>query len=246
MVHVQDDGELETLKGLLSSMDPEDLPPEDSPSLFRWPENLRATVNFCETTSSATAGAPHTRRPGFLLTYSDGSTMLVSEREAHFILQAFILSPSATRSQAAASLSHISFLRPVLPVAPPVVHPAQAERPVWSVGATSGSRTAEALVLQAHAVVAAQLLAGDAVFRNLHESSQAQDNLRVQHVRLCLLPDGGAGEVAQSREDVRRLQTRLKQLLQHRGRGMHFEGSDLEDIVRDLEESVRAAAIGRA
>ena len=95
-------------------------------------------------------------------------------------------------------------------------------------------------------MVAAQLLSGDANFRNLHESSQAQDALRLQLVRRCLLPDGGAGGIAQSRADVRRLRARLVQLLEHRGRGMHYEGSDLEDIVRDLEESVRAAAIGHA
>lgn len=242
----------ESLPVVLKHMDNRSCAANHSPAHLNWPAHVRASRNFWKATSSTTPGAPYTRRSGFVLTCADGSALLLSEREAHYVREAHILSSAARRGKATASLSHIAFLRPALPAttasAPqpsgmarllPLLSSGSADhgpaRPLWSVGAAVNGENAPQQ--QAQAVVAAQLFAGDAVFQQMHHSTRTQDAERLKLVEQCLIAATGRSV------DATTLRARVMQLLSHRGRDMHFTDSDLDDIVQRVATKQRTAAM---
>jgi hypothetical protein len=205
-----------------------------SPSQLCWPSSIRASNNFTYTTTYTTALADYMRRPAFLLRCLDGTILLISEREAHFILEAMYTTDHGSDQQllysSRTSVAHLSFARSVLPVLSK-----SPEEPVMSAGAPFCSCHTSAQATAACSVVAAQVFAGETLYRRLQWQAPETGPQDDERLRLLKGIVSGAGSNGEDEEEFCDwCKSAVLELLTHRGRSRHFQDSCLDDVCREL------------
>ena len=184
-------------------------------TVLSWPSDAYATQNFCDAVPSPTLWSPDfVRRPGFLVLCADGSTLLLSEREAHGLLCA---RHEACASGAAQCMTivHLALVR-------------AAAAPLRSAPrvATNG-------------VVAAQLFAGESLFQDAGPGAAGEicerDTARMARLKSVLLDGAANGDAIGARAAA------AKQLLAHRGREKHFPDSCVDTVCTDGAADAREA-----
>ena len=236
-----------------------------SPSSLRWPTQLFATGNFwhsvqgtlCSTHDSV--AAHFMRRSAFLLMCIDGSALMLSEREAHFIAQAFHDAKRASDLHAGSTaLVHTSFASVALPhvatsdqkprrcaciagAAQCLHHICCAPVPV-----ASSMPPAAQLGTAASCAAAARLFNGACSFMQLpgcevvvadDSAVEAQDTQRRTLITAVVL--GGAADV----HAVSKRTGAACELLAMRGRRAHYHGSDLASVCEQGQNEARACAV---
>ena len=182
------------------------------------------------------------RQPGFSLICRDGSVLLLSDREAHFILLAF---HDAARSGAPlgpqATLVHLAFACTSLPICKPGDHVVDKRTAFTLVAGDPHANVPDAakdgLV---RCIVAVLLFAGKSTYRFDMRDGQnlsARDGARMAALRQVIL--GGAhGSAA-----VAARTAAVQRLLEHRRRAAHYEGSCIHDVCRAGMQHARAAQV---
>ena len=217
---------------------------------LQWSTEAHVTANFCnsllaspvDTDASLVdtdASADHVRFPGFLLFCLDGSTLLLSEREAHFVLTAM---HDACRAEGATAMNtaprtavvQLSFARAALPRATSEQHVA------LDAGGILREWTEAQALSASLCVVSAQLFAGETAYQRLPGSRATQDEKRMELLRHVLL-DGVHGV-----EGVRVRQSAVQQLLVCRKRSKHYLDSDLDEVLRADAARARAEQLQKS
>lgn len=237
------------------------------PSDLCWPTALYATGNFWHSVEGTAYGVPATvpaefmRHARFLLACLDGSVLLVSEREAHHIAQAFhdAARNGGTRQDSSALL-HASFAHVGLPHEPSrscckrqcrcVAAGVPLAHHMCCAGASAPARSRVALPAapartMALCAAAASLFNGACSFSYLAGSEAAasvaalesQDAQRMNLVRAVVL--GGA----ETALDVEARTQAVRTLLALRRRRKHYHGSDLSSICERGLDQARARAL---
>ena len=202
-----------------------------------WPTAALVTANFCNAvTVSGLRGsnADYIRMPSFLLICLDGSALLLSEREAHFVLAAM---HDARRAVAAApaqapamrtAVVHLAFARAALP------RMSGDAQFVLGAGATLACMSSAHALSASLCVVGAQLFAGDTAYQRVPGSLLARDEKRMKMLRHLLL--GGAFGV----HGIGVRAGAVQELLACRKRGKHYLDSCLDDVFRAGTAAARA------
>ena len=210
---------------------------------LQWSTEAHVTANFCNLLLASLidtdASADHVRFPGFLLFCLDGSTLLLSEREAHFVLTAMhdahrADGTAATKTMPRTAVVHLSFARAALPCA------ASAQHAALDTGGSLMEWTEAQALSASLCVVSAQLFAGETAYQRLPGSRATQDEERMELLRHVLL-DGAHGV-----EGVRVRQSAVQQLLVCRKRSKHYLDSDLDDVLRAGAARARAEQLQKS
>jgi hypothetical protein len=219
---------------------------DHSPSQLCWPSSIRASNNFTYTTTNTTALADYMRRPAFLLRCLDGTILLISEREAHFIFEAIYTTDQGSaqrlRHRSLTSVAHLSFARTALPVlleAP--------KEPVMSAGAPFCGCHTTAQANAACSVVAAQVFAGETLYRRLQGPALQTDDQDDRRFTLLkgIVGSRAGGDSEVEVQDVDWRKTAVLEMLTHRGRAKHFADSCLDDVCCELALDAMADIMSR-
>jgi hypothetical protein len=232
-----------------------------------WPANAWATINFLRSLNTSQAGSRQDwldsdclhsrfiRKPGFLLIFTEGDVVLISEREAHCILEALHAMPK--KEAQGVGLTHIAFARGDLPahgqnsaaqmlIAGQLKGNVESHRQSVSKQGSKrqtskGTHNEEQLrwnKLVATALVAVQVFGGETLYQRLPHSDAAQDHARMNLLASTLLKvsdaSRGEGGPQQQHEAWRRdkekraAELAVLAVLQARGRKRVYKGSCLE------------------
>ena len=219
-----------------------------STAKLSWPTTLFTSHNFLHATPNPKP--PFIRQPAFALVCLDGSVVLLSEREAHFLLtEQQRLDSGGAAAQPRGFVAHLSFLRSALPLSSAECAAGQKrareEREDGEVVSDDDAvedtapqqlavhrrvraLSADAQLRAARNVVAAQVFGGESAFQRYGGSFRAQDRARMQLLRSVLL-----GERSGTAEHVGGCRGAVLELLAQRGREEHFADSCLDEVCSD-------------
>ena len=228
------------LKDAASELDASSL---DQLAKLSWPDAVCVTVNFHRSVvGSHNCSSEHARRPAFLLMHPDGSILLLSEREAQYVLCArhtrLCHGASLELEQQVTTVVHLAYARFALPARPGCLSFALAA------GRDVNVCAADALTAMAANVVGVQLFAGDTVF--LSPGDEAAETYETRHCLLHKLLLGtarGAAYAGAAQMDA--CKSAVKRLLALRLRSKHWHGSDVHELYRAAEQTVLAQGLVR-
>jgi hypothetical protein len=248
------------VQGLETAMEPL-LEPEQNASVgnIPWPPSVKATVNFSRYAAGdiQTASRGRLRCANYLAMLPDGSIVVISDREAEYLLRADRgLRLKGAQKWMQVAVTNLAFVR-WLPPATVIRLPGTRARGAFSAllpwhafGGSLGAISPGQVGTLGNNVLAAQLFNGETDFEqqvskcNIGsdadvEAEAHRDQVRKRMLRSFLF----AG--SKSAMDASDVMAGAEQVVKARQRGVYWEGSSLQEICKEKADKLQFQALQR-